>query len=51
MRKKLTALALSGVMLCSAGIPALAAPIPVDRSGAKTPEPAPWPTASCTTAR
>lgn len=41
MRKKLTALALSGVMLCSAGIPALAAPIPVDSSGAKTPEPAP----------
>lgn len=41
MKKKLTALALSGVMLCSAGIPALAAPVPVDRTGTESAEPAP----------
>lgn len=41
MKKKLTALALSGVMLCSAGIPALAAPISVDRTGTESAEPAP----------
>lgn len=41
MKRKLTALALSGLMICSLSISALAAPIPVDRSGAKTPEPAP----------
>ena len=41
MKKKLTALALSGVMLCSAGIPALAAPISVDRTGTEPAEPAP----------
>lgn len=41
MKKKLTALALSGLMLCSLSVSALAAPIPVDRSGAESAEPAP----------
>ena len=41
MRKRLTALALSGLMICSLSLSALAAPIPVDRSGAESSEPAP----------
>lgn len=41
MKKKLTALALSGLMICSLSISALAAPVSVDRTGTESAEPAP----------
>lgn len=41
MKKKLTALALSGLMLCSLSVSALAAPLDIDSSGTLSAEPAP----------